>query len=30
MKGNYAFITFDQHEGAVEAIEKMHGKTFQD
>jgi RNA recognition motif-containing protein len=29
MKGNYAFISFEEHEGAVEAIEKMNGKPFQ-
>jgi RNA recognition motif-containing protein len=29
MKGNYAFISFEEHEGAVAAIEKMNGKPFQ-
>jgi RNA recognition motif-containing protein len=29
MKGNYAFISFAEHEGAVAAIEKMNGKPFQ-
>jgi RNA recognition motif-containing protein len=29
MKGNYAFIYFEQHEGAVTAIEQMNGKEFQ-
>lgn len=29
MKGNYAFIYFETHEGAVAAIEQMNGKEFQ-
>jgi len=28
MKGNYAFIYFETHEGAVAAIEKMDGQEF--